>query len=450
MNEPCWFVFFDKASGAMSKPDSKPWSVAVVDNFAGGGQTANIFISGPINDGESYGTELAGAGDLVNQINNLESQVDDIDVTIQSPGGSISAGLAIYNSLVNHPARVTTRVAGMAASMGSVIVQAGDVREMPRNSFQMVHRAQGGAQGTADEVAATAKVIQQHEDELVDIYQRRTGKSQAEVREMISTDNYMNAASCLENGLCDKVIEPGEAEEAADKLSMDNLNFMAENRMAIPSYGLLPLNLADTPTVEDTATVEPETLEPAEPAVDPVIPEPAEAETEPVDPARAMEPVEEESESETPPAKSNLAARLFAFLAGKDEAEDPDSELKELVEVAGLQEADSIEIVGLRSEVGELKNQIADFLAETERLETENIDLKAERVSTEKMAATCIAKLGYVGAEAQELEAVPPVSNQEDSLDGDIEALRTQLATETDPCKKTEIARELKQLRNSN
>ena len=430
----------------MSQP--KPWSFSVVENHAGGGQTANVFISGPIYDGESYGTELAGAGDLVNQISGLESHVDNIDVTIQSPGGSISAGLAIYNALINSGKFVTTHVAGMAASMGSVIMQAGDVRKMPRNSFQMVHRAQGGASGTADDVAAAANVIQQHEDELVDIYARRTGKTSAEVREMISTDNYMNANSCVENGLADQVIEPpsqsdAESDETSARLTPDNLKFMAENRMAIPSLALLPINLIAA--VDPAPSVDPEVTE--TPEVDPAqASEPSEPETtEEVDPAASLEPSEPESETPAPP--KNLAARLFAYLAGNPDTNEVSDQLKNLVTDAGLQATEATEIVDLQLEVDDLENRLQSYIDEKSQLENQIENLKAEAVTVENAAAKAIAKLGFVGADLQALEAVPPISAEEASPEAEIDSLRGQLKTEKDPRRKAELAREIKALR---
>jgi ATP-dependent Clp endopeptidase proteolytic subunit ClpP len=424
---------------------SKSWSLDVVENFAGGGETANLFISGPIYDGESYDTELAGSGTLVNAIGNLDKTVDKIHVKIQSPGGSIAAGLAIYNALENHPVPVETEICGMAASMGSVIFQAGNVRKMPRHSFQMIHRATGGAHGNADEVAHSARVIQQHEDELVDIYAKRTGHTSAKIREMISVDNYMNGPTCLENGFCDELIGEEKDDETENRLTPANLAFMAEKGMSIPA-NLMPVNLVNPdgeapqkPT--DDPGVDPGNEEPdSGDAVDPnAAQEPPTPEVDPAPPSNDDDSSQEPS-SEEQSAFRKLYNKVFGI---KEEEEKPENR---------LDPESKAQIDGLQTEISNLKAKLDSEIAAKKAVNDEVKNLKAQIVTTEKEAVQLVARLGHIDAdEVAELEKVPPMAADEntDDVQSEIDALRSQLKTETDPAEKARISRELRELRNS-
>lgn len=129
---------------------------------------------------------------------------DSLDVEINSMGGDVMAGLAMYNMLrtwANQGGRtVTTRVTGLAASIASVIALAGDKREMPKNSFAMVHSVSGGAWGTANELREAADVVDKIQGSLRNVYMDRMGVDEAKATEIMAKDTWLTAQECLDLG----------------------------------------------------------------------------------------------------------------------------------------------------------------------------------------------------------------------------------------------------------
>tara|TARA_B100000686_G_C16701781_1_gene923868 strand:+ start:532 stop:1353 length:822 start_codon:yes stop_codon:yes gene_type:complete len=106
----------------------------------------------------------------------LEEQgAPDIKVFINSPGGSVIAGLAMYDAMRNYPGKITTVVSGMAASMGSILLAAGDERLATPNARVMIHQPSGGGQGTATSTRTNQDLIEDMWDDLTNIYVAHTG-----------------------------------------------------------------------------------------------------------------------------------------------------------------------------------------------------------------------------------------------------------------------------------
>ena len=146
--------------------------------------------------------------------NQIDAVTGDLEVEINSPGGDVMAGLGMYNMLRNHAAKghkVTTRVSGVAASIASIIMLAGDNREMPSNAFAMVHAVKGGAWGTAEEIRDQAEVIDKVQASLRNIYVNRMGVDEAKATEIMAKDTWLNADECLEMGFVTAVVDPIQA-----------------------------------------------------------------------------------------------------------------------------------------------------------------------------------------------------------------------------------------------
>jgi ATP-dependent Clp endopeptidase proteolytic subunit ClpP len=134
---------------------------------------------------------------------------DEIEVQISSPGGDVFAGIAIYNALRAHPAQVTTRVDGIAASIASIIVQAGDERVMLSGSQMMVHEAWGLMIGTAAEMREFADLLDRQNDNAAGIYASRTGRTVDEMKALMADgDTWLSADEAVELGLADVVNDP--------------------------------------------------------------------------------------------------------------------------------------------------------------------------------------------------------------------------------------------------
>lgn len=161
-----------------------------------------IFITGEIND--------AVANTVVAQLLYLEGKdpEKDICIYINSPGGSVTAGMAIYDTMNYVKCDVSTICVGMAASMGAVLLSSGTKgkRYCLPNSEVMIHQPLGGAQGQATDIEIVAKHISKTKQNLINIIAENSGKDYKQVLADSDRDYYMDAKEAKEYGLVDKVI----------------------------------------------------------------------------------------------------------------------------------------------------------------------------------------------------------------------------------------------------
>ena len=162
-----------------------------------------IFLVGPVNDGT--------ANLVVAQMLFLESENPDKDIFlyINSPGGSVSAGLSIYDTMQFVKPDVSTLCMGMAASMGSFLLMAGakGKRLALPNSRVMMHQPSGGAQGQASDIEIQAREIIKTREQLNRIYANRTGQSLERIASDMERDLWMSPTEALDYGLIDQVLE---------------------------------------------------------------------------------------------------------------------------------------------------------------------------------------------------------------------------------------------------
>ena len=160
-----------------------------------------IFLSGEIDD--------AVANTVVAQLIYLEAKdpSKDISIYINSPGGSVSAGLAIYDTMNYVKCDVSTICIGMAASMGAFLLSSGQKgkRYALPNSEIMIHQPLGGAQGQASDIKIAAEHILKTKQKLNTILAQNSGKQISQIEKDTDRDNFMSAQEALEYGLIDKV-----------------------------------------------------------------------------------------------------------------------------------------------------------------------------------------------------------------------------------------------------
>ena len=160
-----------------------------------------IFLSGEINDGM--------ANTVVAQLIYLEARDPnkDISLYINSPGGSVSAGLAIYDTMQYIRCDVSTICIGLAASMGAFLLSSGarGKRFALPNSEIMIHQPLGGAQGQASDIKIQAEHILKLKDKMNRILAENTGRSVQEIERDTDRDNYLSADEAQRYGLIDKV-----------------------------------------------------------------------------------------------------------------------------------------------------------------------------------------------------------------------------------------------------
>jgi ATP-dependent Clp protease protease subunit len=167
-----------------------------------------IFLSGPVHDGMST---LMVALLLFLEAENPKK---DIAMYINSPGGVVSSGLSIYDTMQYIRPAVSTLVVGQAASMGSLLLCAGAKgrRFSLPNSRVMVHQPSGGFQGQASDIALHAKEIMELKARLNRIYEKHTGQDYDTVERALDRDNFMTAEQAKEWGLVDEIVSARAAE----------------------------------------------------------------------------------------------------------------------------------------------------------------------------------------------------------------------------------------------
>ena len=187
---------------------------AIIEKEKGGGEKAYdvysrllkdriIFIQGVVEENM--------ANHIVGQLLLLESQSSaPINIYVNSPGGSVTQGMAIYDTLQYIRSPITTIVIGQAASMGSLLAQAGDKRYITPNSRHMIHQPLGGASGQATDVEIHAKELLRWKEVLTNIYVKHNtkGKTYEELAKDMERDNYMTADQAVEYGLADEIVTP--------------------------------------------------------------------------------------------------------------------------------------------------------------------------------------------------------------------------------------------------
>lgn len=170
-----------------------------------------IFVSGPIED---YMANL-----IVAQLLFLESedQTKDIQLYINSPGGSVTAGMAIYDTMEYIKPDVSTICVGMAASMGAFLLAGGakDKRFALPHAKVMIHQVMGGATGQATDIKIQAEEILRVKDVMNEILAAKTGQKKEKIEADTERDNYLTAAEAKAYGLVDDVIQ--SAAEATKK-----------------------------------------------------------------------------------------------------------------------------------------------------------------------------------------------------------------------------------------
>ncbi|MEM9319925.1 MAG: ATP-dependent Clp protease proteolytic subunit [Pseudomonadota bacterium] len=162
-----------------------------------------VFLSGPVHDGMS--------SLIVAQLLHLEAEnpSKEISMYINSPGGVVTSGLSIYDTMQYIKPKISTLVVGQAASMGSLLLTAGEqgMRFSLPNSRIMLHQPSGGYQGQASDIMIHAAETQKLKTRLNEIYVKHTGQVMETVTDALERDNFMDPAEAKDWGLIDEIVE---------------------------------------------------------------------------------------------------------------------------------------------------------------------------------------------------------------------------------------------------
>lgn len=170
--------------------------------FKAAGTRGEIWLYDQI--GESFWGEGISAKTFQKELAAL-GKITTLNVRINSPGGDVFDGLAIYNQLKAHPARVVVDVDGLAASIASIIAMAGDEIRMASNAMMMIHNPHGMAVGDADEMQRVAALLTQVKGSLADTYAARTSQPRAQLEAWMSDETWMSAETAVQYGFADAV-----------------------------------------------------------------------------------------------------------------------------------------------------------------------------------------------------------------------------------------------------
>lgn len=265
------------------------WSNSVSSN------NQELILDGPIASDTWWGDEVTP--DLFRE--ELKQHAGDLTVVINSPGGDVFAGLAIYNALVNHNGNVTVRVDGLAASIASVIAMSGDKIIMSPGSMIMIHRPSVYAAGTVDDMEKAKDVLLKIEEGITPIYARRTGLSDEKITELLEAETWMLADKAVELGFADEVSDVPEKQKQDEGVqNAMSMNF-AFSMSAVKQADAKPMQSlieqikakAEAEAVKAAEPAEETTTEPETKTDEPAAPEAA-PEAEPTDEAEQSAPDE--------------------------------------------------------------------------------------------------------------------------------------------------------------
>ena len=180
-----------------------------------GGQESRLYIDGEIVGGEEYtdwwtASRTKGAQTFRKEL----SQCGDVVVYINSPGGDVFAGAAMYSALLDHPHKVTVKIMGIAASAASVVAMAGDEVLISPVGYMMIHDPWAVAVGNARDMEHEARVLREIGEGILSAYQKKTGMDEDKLKSLLAAETYMNAQSAIEMGFCDGLWEDDPAAHA--------------------------------------------------------------------------------------------------------------------------------------------------------------------------------------------------------------------------------------------
>lgn len=183
---------------------------------------AEILIYGTI--GKDWSGEGTGAAEFAKEFSAIPAG-RKINVRLNSPGGVISEGLAIYNLMSARSGDITCWNDGYALSCGSFLMLAGDTRKAPKNAIFMTHKPSGGVYGDANDMRQYADILDVHQSSIASIYMQRAGLSEADANALMETETWMDAEEAKSKGFVTELIEGDAATNAFDlsKFAFKNL-----------------------------------------------------------------------------------------------------------------------------------------------------------------------------------------------------------------------------------
>lgn len=241
------------AGGAVQalSPDAKGKSILALNTSASG--EVELVIYGPI--GDHYWSDGVTAASIVEQLGQITAST--INVRINSDGGVVSDGLAIYNALKRHAATINVTIDGIAASIASLIAMAGKTIRMPANTMMMLHAPHGGAWGNAAVLREVAEVLDTFARSMTESYAAKSRKA-GEISAMLTDgkDHWFTAAEAVAFGLADEVIadeQQAQQDSAAAAALLSYISAISASRGAV--FDVLRTRIRATTTASAFASL---------------------------------------------------------------------------------------------------------------------------------------------------------------------------------------------------
>ncbi len=214
-----------------------------------------LMLYDPISDMTWWGDETTPK-EFKKELDAL-GDISQLNIYVNSEGGDVFAGQAIYSMLKRHSAKKTAYIDGLAASIASVVVMAADKIVMPKNAMMMVHKAWTFAIGNADDMRKLADDMDKIDESIVTTYTEKTGKTADEIKDLLAAETWMTADEAVADGFADEI---EEAKQIAASLDGSFLMLNGQ-KMDLSKYHNAPkfieLNRAVTPEpVSDKASIE--------------------------------------------------------------------------------------------------------------------------------------------------------------------------------------------------
>ena len=151
-----------------------------------------------------------------------------LDIYINSYGGEVFEGFAIYNTLKRYAGYKTVYIDGIAASIASVIALAGDKVIMNKASMFMIHNASGACIGNAEDMKKVVQALEQINEVIKDVYRSKTNLSDEQLTELMDNETFLTANDCLQFGFCDEILDDDQTQEEKEKMT-NSLNLLKDS-----------------------------------------------------------------------------------------------------------------------------------------------------------------------------------------------------------------------------
>jgi len=350
---------------------------------------------------------------------------EDIEIRVNSGGGDVFDGIAIYNFLKNYKGSVSVVVDGIAASIASIIALAGDSLTMNEGAFFMIHNPWSGMMGESEDFRKQADLLDGIRDQLLGIYERATGLERDKIQSMMDDETWLNADQAIEMGFA-----TGKQESIKVAANLDKTKYIFNN---------VPMELKKMNKKEDVIHNEvAEKVESGE----------IELEETPLDEVKAAL---EEPTAEDEPQEEELVAEVEE--AEEEILEDEPEEAKALYTEDQLQEAVNAALAAENTRRDEIKalsfagqESLVDELIQ-EGVSVENamkrLIVNAKELKPAEVADANVSKAGMLD---KLVNAAPKSLDSKEGEVKTVQSLRNQLENETDEQKRIQIRREINKL----